>query len=924
MANYHQVDVVRMLPSDIQALVERSKYKAEAEQLWSLLANYIANGSREFFVSWTDHGIPHIERIFEHAGHLITEAALSVLTSEDAVCLYTSILLHDIAMRFDHATVMRLLTENRPEYEPFQLRWSLFCSEVLHWEDDYLKSTFGDNVEVPRNFNFSDLKPRSFFLVGEFLRRNHGDLSRLIVDSEFNLLFDNQANNHFSVIVKGELRRLLRMSALIAKSHTVSLRDGIELVKEGFGLEPDHNSVTMGVHFPYIMAVLRLSDYLDFRNSSSQYFIKDTARIQNPISQLEHATMDAFRDPNWESAKMENILIEYATDSPDVYAHVNSYLRGIQHELDVSWAVLSECYHGSLPVIAIAGLTARRIKSRNLDSVELSRKYYSDTLRISVSDTSIIFLLAGPLYSYDHTYALREVLSNAHDACLDVNAPRNNRLVVELDEKGETISFYDSGLGMSIEDLSMFFLRVGGRLRGTLDWKVRHIHRSGKIEASYAFTSRFGVGIVSLFMLGNDVQICTQRDGCPGVKLSIRQQVKELVAEKWTGPRGTQITIKLDPAVRASLSKVMKAAIDSCEAGKSESDGLTSRAVIRVMRKMFRFFPFEYDIELKLRTKTRVKTGILTSVSTLLMNMSREWCSVKRSDGSSYKCCVIQLDQESDYRSLSTDRIRQAVVYNGIPVTVPELPVDKGVQSRDLLVIVDPQNNVRFNLQKTEIETLAPNLVHDCYRAQFLSRLNRTPQGQEYTLVTTQQEDSLFRYDSLEILRLSTTRRGIDPLDVLLPSIFFFQSRAWSLTSTAIRSIESNAVIIFDVDPPRVIDFISKIPHNIPFIITPWCNDSTSRFAPFQLLAEPSDLRKEVNGNFDGENRKAIKTLCDALTDEVSDANDLRNFLTDIAFRYKDKGIGRIRLVSVTDLAAALDSIRYQLKDISWSRPLLR
>lgn len=916
MPDYTFINVVQMLPQDLQDLLGRFRYKAEAEQLWNLLANYIDSGSREFFVSWTDHGMRHIERIFEYVGHLISPSATNVLTPEDVFCLYTSVLLHDIAMRFDHDTVERLLTGNDPALRVLQQEWNLFCSEALHWEEDYIRAVYGDDVEVPKTFSFSALKHKSYYVVGEFLRRQHGDIAPLLVQCKFGLLYHDQAKNPFSVDPHSEFGRLLKMSSLIARSHTVELRKGIDSVAEVFGLGGTTRGTAIGVHFPYLMAVIRVADYLDFRNSSSQYFIKDTARIVSPLSQLEHATMDAFREPNWESKKMEEILVEYATVSPDIYAHVSGYIRGIQHELDVAWAVLSEYYHLSLPSLAISGLTARRIRSHNLDLVELNRKYYHDILRISVSDASIIFLLAGPLYAYDFTYALREVLSNAHDACLDIGAPIDEAIRVDLNEKAGLVRFVDAGLGMSFEDLSKYFLRVGGRLRSALDWKVRHVQRRGAFESSYAFTSRFGVGIVSLFMLGEDIQIHTHRADCEGVKLDIKQQVKELVAEKWDGPFGTQISIRLDPGIQASLSKLIRKAIEVC-------DGLdvgNVRSLVELMMSSFRFVPFQYDLHLKATSSKKAVSGVIPSITTLLRKTGREWCDISLRDGSKYSACIIQLSQADEFRDLTRDRLEQAVLYNGIPVTVPDFKAMKGVQSRDLLVIVDPQNGLRFNLQKTVVECLNPELVRDCYRAQFLQRLNLTADGDRSEYFASKSLEGLFRYDDLEIVRLTEALRSREHVEIYLPLVFVYESKFFCLTAEEIRQTKSKGILVVDVHASRAMDFVRRAPANIPLIVATWHTDEYTRFPPVSVIGQRAELRTDGSKGRVEANKSSIEALCRSLTEGGSTSNSLRTFLSDIAVKVKDHGIGSVHVLAVETVARMLESVRYQVRDVTWTR----
>jgi molecular chaperone HtpG len=96
---------------------------------------------------------------------------------------------------------------------------------------------------------------------------------------------------------------------------------------------------------------------------------------------------------------------------------VKDWLRGIQQELDQSWAVLGEVY-GRYGCLRDFGLTIRRIRS-NLDDEQgfaTSVDYVPELMRLMVSKGELLALLLEPLYGQRPEVGIRELVQNAVDA----------------------------------------------------------------------------------------------------------------------------------------------------------------------------------------------------------------------------------------------------------------------------------------------------------------------------------------------------------------------------------------------------------------------------------------------------------------------------------------------------------------------------
>lgn len=144
------------------------------------------------------------------------------------------------------------------------------------------------------------------------------------------------------------------------------------------------------------------------------------------------------------------------------------------------------------------------------------------------SMTRLVDLLGGKqLYGNDRFAALRELLQNARDAIHLQRAieqaagqePRPGIIDVRLDggSSGARLSVSDDGVGMSAKTVTTYLLGIASDYWHSQDFINEY---PAALNTGFSAVGRFGIGFLSVFMLGEDVEVETQR--IAGANLSLR------------------------------------------------------------------------------------------------------------------------------------------------------------------------------------------------------------------------------------------------------------------------------------------------------------------------------------------------------------------------------------------------------------------
>ena len=475
-----------------------------------------------FFYEYTDHGIKHIEQVLRASDTLITDDTYSnVLTNEDIGYYILSVILHDIGMHIDLNGFNCLIDGDYDDIRINELDnftwsdlWLDFLNEVKKFSGKQLKSIFGKDDVIVRNpplNNSGDITENDKKLIGEFIRRHHPRLAHEIAIKGFpakpeKILFANSLDV-----------RIRSLVGLIARSHGKDLRKCVDYIESVYGREG--RRCPFGVHATYLMILLRIADYIQIDNTRVYKTSLKSKTFSSPVSAIEqkaHLAIDNI-DFKWQDDPERIFVTAFPKDSP-MFLKLKKLFKDIQYEFDLSWAVLGELY-GHIENNDKPKIKYRRITSNLETSLFIQQQeYVADSFLFKTND-EIIKLLVAPLYGDDITFGVRELLQNAIDACKERefveksigNAdyiPEIKIIIEREDDGGAYFKIIDNGLGMDIEIIKNYFLSAGASYRKSIDWQKNFIDENGK--AIVRRSGRFGVGILSAFLIGKEIFVQTK------------------------------------------------------------------------------------------------------------------------------------------------------------------------------------------------------------------------------------------------------------------------------------------------------------------------------------------------------------------------------------------------------------------------------
>jgi len=127
--------------------------------------------------------------------------------------------------------------------------------------------------------------------------------------------------------------------------------------------------------------------------------------------------------------------------------------------------------------------------------------------RFSLNTPGLLKILGGHLYS-TKALCIRELLQNAHDACLRRQIEESNpeyrpRITVSLDRSEGTITIKDNGAGLTEQEITDYLSTIGRGYTGELR------ETAGEGDGR-RLIGQFGLGFLSSFLVSRSVSLVTQ------------------------------------------------------------------------------------------------------------------------------------------------------------------------------------------------------------------------------------------------------------------------------------------------------------------------------------------------------------------------------------------------------------------------------
>jgi molecular chaperone HtpG len=509
-----------------------------------------------FFEEYTNHGIAHVQSLFNTCKDLIGQSTMQNLMKPIDVCvLALSIVIHDVGMHVSPEIFQILLQGGFDEYRIPDLdektwteMWMDYIVEIKKSDEETIKKVFGENciqLKIPNISQLNTLDSYDRKFIGEFLRRNHPRLAHEIALAGYigpngKIEFARGLNNDIKGII-----------GLTARSHGLSIRSLFNYIRNEY---PSNWMTPYQIHLIYLMILLRVGDILQIDSNRIPSYIFKLHNFDSVISYEEFLKHNSIQDFSPLFFDKETLVVSCNPPNAKIFKALRDLFQLIQRELDTSWAILGEIY-GSKPDNERPVLTRRRIQS-NIDDIKKFSKsvnYVPEFISLEI-EPNLIKLLIAPLYGNNPSYGIRELIQNAADACNERKVlDKKNKLCyipkisirIFMEREEYFLEITDNGKGMNVQEIKNFFFRIGSSYRYSEEWKKEFITENNK--SILPRIGKFGVGVLAGFLLGNSMNVTTKRyDESIGYNFDFDLQSKnvELIKDK-TQHIGTRIKVKL-------------------------------------------------------------------------------------------------------------------------------------------------------------------------------------------------------------------------------------------------------------------------------------------------------------------------------------------------------------------------------------------
>ena len=484
------------------------------------------------FDNFTIHTSKHSVNLMGYASEIIPAETLANLSSVEIMILIYAFYIHDIGMAISYKDCDNIYKSD--DFKVFLESHSEYADRIEAIDKQMSSDSIQPDLDLYKKFIYQAA-------LTEYIRPKHADIDRYKVVVDQLLKLDSTLFQYKGTSFLDEL-------LLICHSHNCS---AIMLSEKENGekrFDPEGLLCNEKFNMQFCAAVLRICDILDFDRERAPKSLYNAIGIEDKqmpgfkISikewqkQMGIHTIEISDDSINVSAKCQNPNIEHAIRS--LCQDVEREIRATLHELNDNKEDIVKRYKLHLPILVIP-----KIKSENY-----TYKDYS----IKLNDSKIIELLMGDNLYDSPMVAARELLQNAIDACCvrkGMEEYYTPQIKVYFRKDGEStwLVVSDNGIGMDEYVLSNYFLKVGASYYSSSEFKSISIKNK---FSDFEPISRFGIGFLSVFMIGDVVKVQTRNKyskyNTKGKVLYVDNSGSlAIVREEETVAQGTIVEVKL-------------------------------------------------------------------------------------------------------------------------------------------------------------------------------------------------------------------------------------------------------------------------------------------------------------------------------------------------------------------------------------------
>ena len=456
---------------------------------------------------YTLHDSTHLFRVLHIMERLLGQVNIEKMYSPELMLLILCAFFHDIGMAPKESDVQEwkaLWDSPKPSGDA-----DANGSSVFREFKKFVTSRSERDRKIrdlQKNGDFSLAANEIEYFISDFVRNTHAQRAREVIGT------DDILGESTSRAIEFRQTNLTVEFAELCESHNL---DAIKL------LDLDHNlpcAPSIFVCLPLTGVILRIADIIDFDAKRTPSVLFAHLNVKHPVSLSEwnkHRSIGSWQiEPNFLqfSAKCTHPAIEATIrEFCDLIDSELSLCNNIISKLNVSLGAYGRQIDINLP------LRVDRSKIGPSKDIATGKALYvyHDT-KFHLSKVQVIDLLMGSKLYGSTEVALRELLQNSIDACLlrksqqeHWREPYEPEITIKYLKEGKayTLEVIDNGTGMDQYVIDHYYTKVGSSFYKSTDFELLKIETGMNVTP----TSRFGIGILSCFMVSDSLEVETKK-----------------------------------------------------------------------------------------------------------------------------------------------------------------------------------------------------------------------------------------------------------------------------------------------------------------------------------------------------------------------------------------------------------------------------
>lgn len=447
---------------------------------------------------FTLHDGDHLFRVLMLMEKLLSPEQLNELSVPELMLLILSAFFHDIGMAPNEKDVLswKKVWDNLPEFDDrvdktefdkFH-RYYLARPEQISKLKVFLSQGNNSGADLIKNY-----------LVADYIRTTHAERAREIIKKDW---LEKITYRDTDLTVE---------FASVCFSHNEDPLSILDL-DQNYPCGPE-----IYTNLQLIAVILRLSDLLDFDAKRTPSILYSHLFVRHPISIIEwnkHRSVEAWT--------INHKIIQYHAkcSHPAVEASIHAFCDVIDNELSACNNIISSINDfsrscsGNIDIKIPFKVDRSKIETKK--DIDGKPIYLYRETQFNLSKNQVIDLLMGTKLYGDPEVALRELLQNSIDACLLRSALENSwgtkyepeiQIKYSTENNEDILEIIDNGTGMDQNIIDSYYSKVGSSFYKSSEF----FDLKSQSKAQFTPTSRFGIGILSCFMVADTLVVDTRR-----------------------------------------------------------------------------------------------------------------------------------------------------------------------------------------------------------------------------------------------------------------------------------------------------------------------------------------------------------------------------------------------------------------------------